>query len=86
MLTCLQGGERLRLLAVLAVTNVIRGLHAELVGGEGLQPVWKQSGSVIVRLLDASGCHPPSRRAHWLEIPNPAASVCMVQQRVAKMM
>ena len=47
--TCLQGGERLRLLAVLAVPDVICRFHTELVGSEGLEPEWEQSRMGAVR-------------------------------------
>lgn len=38
-LTGLQGGQWFRLLAELTVPDVIGGLHSELVGREGLEPV-----------------------------------------------
>lgn len=40
VLTSLQGGQRFRLFAELAVPNVIGRLHSELVGREGLEPMW----------------------------------------------
>lgn len=38
-LTCLQGGQRLRFLAELAVPDVVGRLHSELVGCKGFESV-----------------------------------------------
>lgn len=56
-LTGLQGGQWLRLLAELAVPNVIGRLHSELVGGEGLEPVGGVGFNERRHPLEALSCH-----------------------------